>query len=82
MFAMEAIEPMEFAIEYVGELIRVPLADARERVYQVRLWCVSGVLMCARVWGTPPRVWGELIRAHMLPQALGMDDYMFRVDHE
>ena len=35
MFAEDTMEPAEFAIEYVGELIRTPLADARERMYQV-----------------------------------------------
>ncbi|KAF5836565.1 hypothetical protein DUNSADRAFT_5802, partial [Dunaliella salina] len=39
MFAEDIIEPAEFAIEYVGELIRTPLADARERMYQAPAVC-------------------------------------------
>lgn len=35
MFATDTIEPDEFVIEYVGEVIRASLADARERLYQV-----------------------------------------------
>lgn len=45
MFAEDVIEASEFVIEYVGELIRTPLADARERVYQV--CSTSGV--CGRL---------------------------------
>jgi hypothetical protein len=47
MFAVEPIEPDEFVIEYVGETVRVSLADARERLYQVGVsdvceWLVAG----------------------------------------
>ncbi len=35
MFATHVIEPEEFVIEYIGEMIRLSLADTRERVYQV-----------------------------------------------
>ncbi len=34
MFAAEAIEPDEFVMEYIGELIRGPLSDVRERQYR------------------------------------------------
>ncbi|KAK9838060.1 hypothetical protein WJX74_010862 [Apatococcus lobatus] len=34
LFAMETIEPGDFVIEYVGELIRLKLSDAREAEYE------------------------------------------------
>ncbi len=34
MFALEEIEPEEFVIEYIGEVVRVSLADKREAEYQ------------------------------------------------
>lgn len=34
MFAIEAIEPEQFVIEYVGELLRSRLADGREHEYE------------------------------------------------
>ncbi|KAL6752802.1 hypothetical protein V8C86DRAFT_1832704 [Haematococcus lacustris] len=48
LYATEPIEADDFIIEYVGEVVRWQLVDARERMYQ----------------------------------ALGLDDYMFRVDGE
>ncbi|ORZ32738.1 histone methyltransferase [Catenaria anguillulae PL171] len=33
MYALEPIEPGEFIIEYVGEIVRQPIADVRERRY-------------------------------------------------
>lgn len=35
MYAVETIDTDDFVIEYIGEAIRVSLADARERLYQV-----------------------------------------------
>lgn len=34
LFAMERIEPGDFVIEYVGQLIRLKLSDAREAEYE------------------------------------------------
>ena len=33
LFALEPIAPEEMIIEYTGEVIRVPVADAREKKY-------------------------------------------------
>jgi hypothetical protein len=33
MYALQPIEAEEFVIEYIGEAIRAPLADKRERQY-------------------------------------------------
>lgn len=34
MFAAEVIEPGDFIIEYIGELIRVSLSDIRQQQYR------------------------------------------------
>lgn len=100
MYAAERIEPEEFVIEYVGEAIRVSLADARERLYQVRNCVREGVvpgpfssrrdpLASGEGWVSVRGQWcgeghqpscGACLCVRV--QAMGLDDYMFRIDSE